>query len=390
MQDIARTKKKFIVGDQVFGNNASALSYFSKHPEKNLFFDPGYNFIYNFPQWLIEPSKTIQEYFNDHVNHIAENYNDIYLLYSGGTDSHTMLKSFLNEKIKNVTLIYEPNASYDIEKNHINSNNDLHIDPVIKDLLSKYKEKLTELKYKIKIVSPHRFSANIDEYSLILSDGNFGDFNNDIASGHYNWIDNGSKKFEAWIPQDSHKKSCVVVGREKPQITLVDDDSVWAWQIHSSYSMDIYIKSKKDLDIIDFYYSDYIPEIQIKLSWLKIKSLEKIILANRLPFTKKTVENLQSSSSNFYTFINTSMGYEALNPYLNSNLSKLVLQEKIKSKNTQILYVYQDFRKENKIIDIIDEYYSEVSKNIRDDFLLENKKIASVKSLAVPIKNRDC
>lgn len=391
MQDIARSKiKKFIVGDKVFYNNVSALSYFSKNSEKKLYFDPGYNFIYDFTQWSIEPPKSIEEYFSDHVKNISEKYNDIYLLYSGGTDSHTMLKSFINEKVKNLTLIHVPNASYEIDKKHKNPRNELHIDPIIKDLLSKYKEKLEELNYTIKIVPPHRYSANIDEYSNILSSGNFGDYNTDISSGEYNWVDNASENAQIWVPQNSYKRSCVVAGREKPQITLIHNETFWAWQTHSSHSMDIYIKSEKDnLDVIDFYYSDIIPELQIKLSWLKIKALEKIIWINDLPLTKKTVEDLQSHSSKYYTFINSAMGYEALNKYLNSNLNKLIISEKVKIENTQIISMYKNFRKKNNIENLINEYYIDVSSNIRKDFLSDNNKIAAIKSLAVPIKKVD-
>lgn len=381
-------KRKFVVGTKHFNNNVSALQYFSKNPKEKIYFDPGYDFINNYMLWRVEPPKSIYFYHRQHAKYIASQYDEIFLMYSGGTDSHTMLTAFLDEEIKNVKIISHNNGpQHELYKNH-----------VINELFSKYKHKLEKLNYKVDTLGFYKKHgvSSYETYDDALKNGNFGDFELNIGT-LFHWFDYLSEGCPIVCKQKKKSKKCIVVGREKPNLTLVDNNKTWAWQIQSSYSGDIYGKVLDDnIDLIDFYFSDAIPEIQIKLSWLKKNVLEKIILIENLPLTNDVINSLQSNASNYYTVINSAMGYAALNDYLSSNQTKKdmsylngTVPKAELSKGSSNLYarkiIAEEQRNKYGISQLLDEYRKEAIRGIRNDFLSADNRIPSIKSVAVSI-----
>lgn len=381
-------KRKFVVGTKHFNNNVSTLQYFSKNPKEKLYFDPGYDFINNYMLWRVEPPESIYFYHRQHAKYIASQYDEIFLMYSGGTDSHTMLMAFLEEEVKNVKIISINNGpQHELYKNH-----------VINELFSKYRYKLEKLNYRVDTLSFYKKHgvSSYKTYDDALKNGNFGDFELNVGT-LFQWFDFLSEKCPVACKRRRKSKKCIVVGREKPNLTLVDNNKTWAWQIHSSYSGDIYYKVFDDnIDLIDFYFSDTIPEIQIKLSWLKKNILEKIISIENLPLNNDVINKLQSNTSDCYTIINSAMGYAALNDYLSSNQTKkdmLYLNNNVPKqeliKGSSNLYARKIIADEQRtkygISQLLDEYRKEAIRGIRSDLLTADNKIPAIKSIAVPL-----
>lgn len=378
-------KRKFVVGNRKFDNNVHALQYFSKNPKEKMYFDLGYNFINNELLWKVEPPEEISVYLKQHAEYLSTVYDKIVLYYSGGTDSHTMLKAFFDAGVTDVKLIINDNAKTELEtynpkKESITSPNS----HVASELYFKYKDKIDELNYTIDSLTFYQIMkpCSYDEYYNFLKNGKFGDFELNLRTD-FIFADQISKESPVVCKKDTtKKKTCVVTGREKPQVTLLDNKT-WAWQVHSAFTQDIYGKLDDDnADLIDFYFSDAIPEIQIKLTWLKIKALEKIIMANNFSLCNETINRLQSNISDYYTMINSAMGYSALNPYLFSNLSK---KELLKVTDSEARSKLISYRKENNIYDLLSEYHSDAVQHIRKDLLLEDNKIPAIKSIAIPV-----
>lgn len=378
-------KRKFVVGNKKFNNNIHALQHFSKNPKEKLYFDLGYNFINNELLWKVEPPEDISVYLKQHAEYLSSIYDNIILYYSGGTDSHTILNAFFAAEITNIKLIINDNEKTEVEKYNpktpsITSPNS----HVASELYFKYKDKIDELNYTIDSLTFYQKMkpCSYNEYYNFLKNGNFGDFEGNLRKD-FLFADQISNQSPIIAKKDANKKrTCIIAGREKPRVRLINN-TTWAWEINSQFAQDVYGKVDDDnADFIDFYFSDAIPEIQIKLTWLKIKAIEKIVMVNELPLCDQTIDEIQSNSSEYYTMVNSAMGYSALNPYLFSNLSKkeyLGLRYS-KGKNPLINY-----RKENNIYDLLSEYHRDAVQHIRKDLLLENNKIPAIKSVAVPV-----
>lgn len=376
--------RKFVVGDKIFYNNIDALEYFTQHPSSKMYFDLGYNFIYNTQLWNNEPPDTIENYLREHAKYIASQYDDIVLLYSGGTDSHTMLMAFISEGIKNVRLVHEDESIYRTADEPKNSKDQFYTPPLIKELFQKYGKKLNELNYKVINTIIYHYADKIctyDLYDKVLADKNYGDYNGNIKTV-FKWL-NYLSPHVTTIPKKG-KKSCIVIGREKPMLNLSTDLKNWVWQLNSTIMIDLYLRLQDDnVDVLDFYFSDVIPEIQIKLSWLKLHALEKIIKIENLPLTKETVSRLQQPTSKFYTIINSSMGYQGLNSYTTSNMTKKQLEPTCLISPTQS---FVSAAKKNNVDNLLQEHYEEATKNIRKEYIQPGNKVSGILSIPVPLK----
>jgi len=362
-------KRKFIVGGNSFDSNIEALVYHSCHPHNDLYYDIGYNFIYNFELWKKEPLYSISHYLRQHARLISEKYDNIFLLYTGGTDSQTMLDAFIAEKIKNITLITNRGnmdlTSTDFEKNF----RYLEKTVSVEKWLEQNKQTMKDLNYTHFFYRGESFERN--QYEKILVDNDFHDYNNDVFAAT-SWVNGKSDLRHIVTAQKTN--SCIVMGFEKPRLTLINDDSVWAWQFRSGYLHRVDLICGNDhVDAIDFYFSDDIPEIQIKLAWLKSKILEKIILTHKLPFTEKIVRELQSNTGRYYETINNAMGYRAANALLNSIRSK---ELNLKTANLKT-HFYKD---------ILQNYYQYIKQNINNDFIGHRGDVTAIKTKAVPIR----
>lgn len=380
-------RRRFIVGNKIFGNNISALQHFTKHPNDPMCFDPGYHFTRNPDIWQKEPPQDIDFYLRLHARHIADHYDEIFLMYSGGTDSHTMLKAFVDEEIKNIKLVSVCNGVIELNKNH-----------VIHELFSKYNGKLESLNYKIAALSygQKEGSSSIKTYYNIMSEGKFGDFELNIRTP-FSWIDVLSERSPSLKKEKKSSKACILMGIEKPRLTLLNSNT-WAWEMLSVFSPDVYFKTEDDnIDQINFYLSDQIPEIQIKLSWLKKDILEKIMFLNNLPMNSETIEKIQSNTGEFYTIINAYMGYTALNDYLFSNRTKKELKfltdlpdlpQNLLLKNPSSLVYRKDIiekeRKQNQINELIHEFTQSEFSKIRSDLFTDEGKVPAIKSIPIP------
>lgn len=299
------------VGDEIYYNDVSAyLAGTSKniHPEFKI------STIQDGPLWQKEPPESVFTYMDRVSNHIAKNYEKITLLYSGGTDSHTILESFIRCGIKKVNIVM------DNTEEHSNDSDRAAINKITTDLLkSKYKFIFTELGYTF---SDHTEKDNL--WKSLTNDEMYerlhsykGSWVTSIAPAH------GSSRYPASLYKSDDKKTAIVWGYEKPMISIYDGWFCWvATDRVADYRN---LGPNSNFDNIFFYYSDAVPELQVKLAWLRMNELIKILKENNLSITKKNIEFMQEEKIkyNLYKRINEASGYKAINEFLNSSASKL-------------------------------------------------------------------
>ena len=135
----------FLVGNIRFHSELDAFVH-SKASNKQVQYVLGYDFI-DKGNWETRPLRQPHEYFDEHSRILKDRYEKIILMYSGGTDSHTILDSFIRVGIRNVTLFDTTTKDLmmiperlEMQKGTMNS-------------LKKYVDIFKELNYDIKMSS---------------------------------------------------------------------------------------------------------------------------------------------------------------------------------------------------------------------------------------------
>lgn len=347
------------VGSKKFYNNVSALQQFTKDPTQSLEFRLEFNFLYNPVLWQKEPPQDVFYYMDYRSKLIKDRYKNIYVEYSGGTDSHTMLES-----------LFRVNCPVHLHHSIIRS-------------MSDYSNKMwrkNQLSFK-ELKSKNIKSFTLDDWSPFNNKGldktllNYrGNFN--IVSNFNVW------QWEFYTDKTTRynikNNDCIILGKEKPK--LIIKDGWWCWQDTDASFTDAYWDIDQG-DFIYFFMSDECPELFIKLAWCKIKKIKEIAARTNTVITNDWIQTIQDVDSLYYEEINQSMGYRALNSILNSNSYKL------NSNHNPRKVENQKFAIENKIIDFKKEYFnSEVVNKIRDDFFnIEKLTVDGIKTLSIPI-----
>ncbi len=298
-----KSKLKYNSNGKIFLSDVEALEY-SKNVELQL----DYRFFTE-SNWKAEPPNPIFYYFDRHAKIISEKYDHIILTYSGGTDSHTILESFIRCGIRNLDIRVVDNSGL------LKSGLRRDMDKIFYNSLEKYKTIFKDLNYTVSglSVNEHYNFSSVSKLEKNFVEG---------------WADTvlSATTQNSWYILDSDArfitkpKTCVIFGFEKPNLTI--KDSQWCWQMNSNNFIFGYFDSKFEYDTVFFFMTDDVPELHIKLTWLKIKIMEKLLMEEDVPINSNSVFNIQLCSNINYRKINHHMGYRGINYILDSNLYK--------------------------------------------------------------------
>ena len=153
-QDYLYNHKGFYrAGHQVYRNKLEAFLALNKIPGAHHLHWDYHEDVFSAKPWTVEPPVDIEELYRQRALQLREQYDHIVLFYSGGADSHTILQSFIRNKIKiDEVFIY---GAFKAEEKRIN---ELGWDkspgyytrevigiakPVLKELQKKHKFKIT-------------------------------------------------------------------------------------------------------------------------------------------------------------------------------------------------------------------------------------------------------
>jgi hypothetical protein len=303
----------FDVNNQKFLSDIEAI----KHKNDNggdIKFKLNFDFVKNF-NWKKNPSETITRYQDLHCQILKEKYDNIILLYSGGTDSHTILTSLIRNNVRNVTLYEATNSEHKSVSLRLKL-----IKSTLKDL-EKYKQIFKNLNYKVIT------SALQDSDDLIANtEKELEAIINHVKPQKLIDIQHSGSYYRAFSDKNykhilnTSKKTCVIWGFEKPRIKI--HEGYWCWYSKSSDFVYGKMLTSDVYDDVFFFITDDVPEIQVKLAWIMVEELEKIFKNKRMPLTNENLGFIQNYQSNDYIKLNTAMGYKALNPTLNGGLYK--------------------------------------------------------------------
>ena len=333
------------VGDKKFVNNVEALREFTNNSANGLELKFDFKFTNNPQLWLVEPPLSVFDYMDQHAQIINYKYDKVNIRYSGGTDSQTMLDAFLREGVP------------------------VHIQHIVTDEMSEYSRQLYSVVKKdfaevaknplIKEfdVRDHRgLSAREYERGLV----NFrGHLHSQMANTSFYW----DMCSDRTTINDVAERDVLLSGKEKPRLKI--ENGWWHWEaLDAKYGESLF-----DLDRgthIWFFMSDDVPELQIKMTWNKIKFLEGLARKQKVTIDFDWLETMQSVNSPCYEQVNESMGYKALNGILHSNVYKLSHPSGIRRAQ------YKRWNNLSGITNLMEDFTQDIIKNLRSDLYRVN------------------
>jgi hypothetical protein len=307
----------YVVGKRIHPRSEEALLDHAKTGDEYTFY-PGTDFTNNPLLWQKEPIESIQEIKVARARQIREKYGYLVLFWSGGTDSHTILKTFVENGIKLDRIVYSLNGKWSSIR-HTEFRDILR--PGLKEYLHRHNYEV-----EIELVD---LPEHLEEHALGYKHYKDGAYPRVTPNSFFFGIQNDDFGFRHYPPD-----SVVIIGTEKPTVTV--HQNFWCWKaLDQNFATQEANFENSYVDVEEFFFTDACPEIQIKLTWLKIKCLEERALSlvdltkslssplnGELDSANMKLVELQAAGNILYTACLEAMGYEALNEQLQSGATK--------------------------------------------------------------------
>ena len=170
--------------------------------------------------WSTEPEQTFQQLCDNMCRMIEQEYDDINISYSGGTDSDTIAEAFLRRGTRNVTLINVANMPVQ-KKTSARKWLAQHTGEAVK---VKYAHAISNLGWRVMMFQGWQ-PTDVRHYEKSFLEREFVSWHKDYNNIHA-WAQNSGEVTMA----QHNKKSCWVVGLEKPHLTV--DKGWYCFQMH--------------------------------------------------------------------------------------------------------------------------------------------------------------
>ena len=197
------------VGSTVYTNKWQAMMAYANNPAEFGFYF--YDHIWDQIDWTTEPNQDLKTLEIEHCKFLRNKYNLIVLLYSGGVDSHTVLKRFIDAKV---------HIDYIVCFHYTNSQS--HISSLEPGTALNYLRKNQHLFPKTKILTTNE-NLNLEEKNKNLN--SIFDFNGDITKINSTLRfhpDGKGLKLKQEYPNIYKKieddNGCIITGSNKPLV----------------------------------------------------------------------------------------------------------------------------------------------------------------------------
>jgi hypothetical protein len=290
-----------------FTRNVDAFGYLKYIKTRGI--DAKIRFVLNFDflinhsryKWQEEPSMSLTFYMDKHILLLREKYKNFFVWYSGGTDSHPMIETFARLKVPAQVVWWNaPEYSY-IRK--------LEWDYLIASDFVRYMKETNKEShlFDYHIVDQHLSSEKEIERFMSDFSGPY-DQQREMYNFPSHYTNHKGGKPQTQFLRESE---CTVAGYDKPWLVIRK-----GWWCHSIGDFIITYCPDTATDFIWFYITDLVPELHIKLTWLRLKALETLLKRDNLPFTNEQISRMQRPWNKYYKEINDLSQQIALNDWL--------------------------------------------------------------------------
>lgn len=369
--NLTNKKYYYLVGNTRYANDFAAMSAWCKDRTQRL------EYVFDAPKlwnsdWTAEPTKSVEELCDDFTREIATKYDDICIGYTGGTDSNTVLRSFLRCGVKNVRLVRQ-NSVASLSPQRKNEG-----ELIQKALYYHHGIKLRELGYTY--TERNMTNFNLKHYQKTADDFQDGTtygnhYIDTIIPSSYNVRQTDDVLDNMLLPK-AGRRSCFIMGFEKPRLTIID--GMWCLQHVSGMFGSALQWIDPSAQLIYYYMDNDAPDIHKKITWQKIRCVEKIIRRERYAFNTD-VNWANKVGNKHYSEILAAMGYKAIDPLLDTGLWKPWMPEGNASHQwAERHFGYRTWQTEF--------FYRELSNQIDHDVLNESElTVHGILQKAVPV-----
>lgn len=243
--------------------------------------------------WETEPTETIDQLCDRLCDIIEQTYDEIFLGYSGGTDSETIAQYFLKRGTRNLILLHRPLdlwPGHDVDNaQHVFNGQLQWADQLTADTVKvKYAWAIKNLGWKVEWVK-HVKPYDAKEYEKSLMGREFLSWEND-----YNNINSWAQNSGQPMFRTKGKRSCFIEGLEKPVIVLdkgwfkfyVAHDTQW-WGCPAA---------PPECEKVWFWLNNLVPDVIKKLSHLKAQEFTKIFQERNEVPTAEEVKDMNNNN----------------------------------------------------------------------------------------------
>lgn len=365
-----------------FYNNVSAFQHLTK--VKNTNNDAKIKFVLNFDSfknyqnygWDKEPPESASYYMRQHASLLYEKNKNLVLWYSGGTDSHAIANVFLDLQIPIHLLWCDVFSRYWEDSNHpVVHCRRIEWEQQIKPDVDEWIKRANKTKHLFDFSETIMRGPKGKEMEKFLGSNKF--------EGSYQTLRDMWNLPATYINEDKTKfGKSGIFGYEKPWLVIHK-----GWWCHTlSDAVVANIGPNHLNDNIWFFITDLVPNLHIKLTWNRMKAIEKIMIDYNLPMTNTQAIAIQNTNSIYYTLLNNYCGYYSVNDYLRSPHVKLhedsKLEDTIGYRVNQIMNIVGPQRI------VLDDYLDkEIHPTIHENYLhVATKRPVGISTQIIPIK----
>jgi len=354
-------KFHFAVGNNTYKNDYQAMSAFSRDRKQSL------EFVVNAPRiwdqdWTVEPNQDLDELYDNFSRQIAAKYDDIILGYTGGTDSHTILRSFVRCGIRNVRMFKTSSwAAHSPQRRD-------EVSWITRGLTtSGYGNQLKQLGWSwlnqdtnsemsMTSFNRNKYIKYIEQFEHLN-----GTWTMDALNPAYEFAVTDVDKNKYVLPSIG-KRSVCIMGMEKPRFTIIDN---WWHLQHVSTTYGSLSQFHNDnTDLILFFMDNDAPKIHCKMAWCKLKTIENIVRREKYKYTGENW-NWINSAAKHYVEMCRAMNQFAVTQELSTSPFK---------RGNPLGDAYKDWMQHHfNITDIHDIFFKEMLQYSIDDDLLNFK-----------------
>lgn len=375
-----------------FYNNISAFQHLSRIRQTNkdakIKFVLNFDFFKNYKQynWDKEPPETASYYMRKHAIMLYRRHKNLVLWYTGGTDSHPIANTFAELQLP-IHLVWCDvfsrywNSIPDDRIVHLRKDEwEAKIKPDFVEWFNRVNKDKSFLKFS-EVALVGRGQKEIERY-----------LGSDQFVGNYSCLRDIWNLPGTYLNEDKIEiDNCVISGYEKPSLIIHN-----GWWCHAITDSVVAQPGRPTIhNLVDnhiwFYMTDLVPELHIKLTWNRMRAIERVMIDHNLPMTNEQAIAIQNTNSIYYKMINDYCGYNSVNTWLglpgvkqhrDSTMKDTIgygvglISDHVKSLSKQSQHHVVDDYWKHEILQTIDERYLNIITN----------QPMTIKSQMIPIK----
>lgn len=260
--------------------------------------------------WKTEPEQTFEQLCDRMCEILEQTYQEIYISYSGGTDSDTIAEAFMRRGTRGVTLVNVANKTIQM-KTEARQWLAKHTSDAVK---VKYAGAIANLGWKVLMFQGWQPNDHI-QYEKNMVGNEFMSWLNDFRNTN-TWAQNSGRV----TLTRANKRSCWVVGLEKPHLTV--DKGWFCFQMHHNLFDTPLSCVDPNSDLIYFWMNDIVPDLIKKMAHSKCREVKNILKEQGNEPTKANVESMNYHRGVHYQRINRAMGLGGLTTFLRTPETK--------------------------------------------------------------------